>query len=266
MPIQLSLPRSGWALVTGASAGIGEEIARALACRGFNIALVARRGDRLDKLAAQLRTECGVQTLALAEDLTDAKAPERVFAWVQSQGVVIDVLVNNAGVAAYGEFCRTPLAAQLSMVQLHCQAVVALTHLFAQGMVYRARGCILIVATTTLAPAPYITSYAATKGFDLLFAEGLAEELAHHGIGVSALCPGPTATELIVDTATQSSRHKLHSARDVAVRAVDGLLTGKRYIRPSFMDKVMANLPRFLPRATVSGALEAYYRPTSSPG
>lgn len=251
-----------WALVTGASSGIGEAIATELAKRGLNLILVARRSDRLEALATHLRAAHAVDIRTLAADLTQQDSPAAIQRFTQELGLEVDILVNNAGMMAYGEFWRSDLQAQLGMVQLNCQSVLHLTHLFVQGMVARRRGKILVVATTTLAPAPYITTYAATKGFDLLFAEGLGEELSHYGIQVSTLCPGPTQTDLHIDP-NGAGDESLQSAQSVAQSAVNGLMAGQRYIRPSFMARIIANLPRFLPRATVSGGTEKFYRPSS---
>ncbi len=148
------------------------------------------------------------------------------------------------------------------MVQIHCRAVLHLTHLFLAGMVERGAGYILIVASTTLVPAPYIT-YAATKGFDLLFAEGLAEEVARYGVHVSALCPGPTQSEMLIDPdGSSTNQHRsIQSAEEVARRGLRGLAEGKPCIRPSLAAWLMANVPRFLPRATISAANEWLYRP-----
>lgn len=251
-----------WALVTGASSGIGEAIAIELAKQGLNLVLVARRGDRLQALATGLRTAHTVDVRTLAVDLTQQDAPAAIHRFTQNLGLEVDILVNNAGMMGYGEFWRSDLQIQLGMVQLNCQSVLHLTHLFVQGMIARRRGKILVVATTTLAPAPYITTYAATKGFDLLFAEGIGEELARYGIQVSTLCPGPTQTDLYVDP-NGTGHAGLQSAQSVAQSAVKGLMAGQRYIRPSLMARVIANLPRFLPRATVSGGTERLYRPSS---
>ncbi len=255
-----SISPGRWALVTGASSGIGKALAAELAARGLNLVLVARRADRLEALASTLREAHGIDAHVVVADLTEPDAPDAVYRFTRENGIDIGVLVNNAGIMSYGEFWRSDLQDQLAMIRLNCQSVLHLTHLFAAGMVERRAGQILIVATTTLAPAPYVTTYAATKGFDLLFAEGLAEELAHHGITVSVLCPGPTQTEMGMGT---DDATKIQSAQSVALRAVEGMVSGKRYIRPSFMACVMANLPRFLPRSTISGATEHHYRPES---
>jgi short-subunit dehydrogenase len=247
--------------VTGASSGIGAAIAEALAVKGVNVVLVARRSERLDALAATLRSRYAIEVMSLAADLTNPDAPKAISDVLADRLLEVDILINNAGIAAYGEFQSSQLDQQLAMVRLNCQAVVDLTHRFLPAMVARRRGHILIVATTTLAPAAYMSVYAATKGFDLLFAEGLAEEVDQYGVNVSALCPGPVQTEMLIDTDGSGAHPNLQTAQDVARKAVSGLMRGRRYIRPSFMAKLMANAPRFLPRATISGAIEAVYRP-----
>jgi uncharacterized protein len=254
-----------WALVTGASSGIGAAIATELATHGFQLVLTARRAENLDELAQRLRSLHDIDVRTVTADLAERSAPEEIFEFTQSRGIEIDILINNAGAGVHGEFWRDALASQLAMIQLHCAAVVELTHRFIGPMVERRRGKVLIVATTTLAPAPYLTTYAATKGFDLLFAEGLAEEVRRHGVFVSSLCPGPTRTGMVTELPGEGGHRKwLQPAEVVAARAVSGLLRGKRCIRPSWMAAVVANLPRLLPRATVSGATERYYRPEES--
>jgi hypothetical protein len=260
---QSEIWRGKRALVTGAGSGIGKAIAEELAAQGAHLVLTARRLDRLHELARSLRERHGVEAEVIAADLNDPQAPEQIFAAAQERNLTIDVLVNNAGLGRYGEFYASDLAAQLSMVQVHCHAVLHLTHLFLAGMVERRRGFVLIVATTTLAPAPYITTYAATKGFDLLFAEGIAEEVARYGVSVSALCPGPTTSEMVMtpDAPAGEHEHGLQAAEVVARRALQGLAAGKRCIRPSLSAWMTANAPRFFPRATISGAIERVYRP-----
>jgi len=255
--------RGKWALVTGASSGIGKAIAEELAAQGAHLLLTARRLDRLNELAESLESKHGIQAKAFQADLNDAQAPERLFAFTKEQNLTIDVLVNNAGLGRYGEFYASGLEAQLRMVQVHCHAVVHLTHLFLGGMVERRSGYILILASTSLITAPYIATYAATKGFDLLFAEGIAEEVARYGVRVSALCPGPTASAMVMtkDGASVEQHSSLQPAEEVARKGLRGLAEGKRCIRPSASAWVIANAPRFLPRGTVSGAVERAYRP-----
>ncbi len=248
------------ALITGASSGIGRAIAEKLAAAGAHLVLTARRTDRLNELGAALEPGYGIHVHSVPADLCDSHAPDRIFSFTEERNLAIDVLVNNAGLSAYGEFFASELDRELAMIQVHCHAVVHLTHLYLKRMIERHRGHILIVATTALIPAPYITTYAATKGFDLLFAEGLGEEVARYGVQVSALCPGPTASEMVI-TADGENHPSLQSAEEVASLALRGMAQGKPCIRTSMAARITANLPRFLPRATVSGMTERAYRP-----
>ena len=174
-----------WALVTGASAGIGVALAAELAAAGTNLVLTARREDRLTALARDLAAKNNIRTEICVADLADPAAPDSIFAFVRQKNLHIDLLVNNAGFGAYGEFAASDRARQIEMVQVNCSAVVNLTHLFLQPMLQRKSGDILIVASTAAFQAvPYITTYAATKVFDLYLAEGLAVELKPFGIRV----------------------------------------------------------------------------------
>src|ERR1700737_3021309 len=193
----MSGPWAGkWALITGASAGIGVALARELAAGGTNLVLTARRRDRLAGLAGELSTKHGIRTLVCVADLAQPAGPREIFAFTESKNILVDLLVNNAGFGAYGEFRKVQPERLLEMVQVNVSAVVHLTHLYLPGMIARGSGDILIVASTAAFQAvPYITTYAATKTFDLHFAEGLAEEVRQYGVRVCALCPGSTATE-----------------------------------------------------------------------
>ena len=167
-----------WALVTGASAGIGVALAAELAAAGTNLVLTARREDRLAALARDLAAKHNIRTEICVADLADPAAPDAIFAFTRAKNLHIDLLVNNAGFGAYGEFAASDRARQVEMVQVNCSAVVSLTHLFLQPMLQKKSGDILIVASTASFQAvPYIATYAATKVFDLHFAEGLAEEV-----------------------------------------------------------------------------------------
>ncbi len=182
-----------WALITGASAGIGAALARELAAGGTNLVLTARRRDRLAGLAGELSLKHGIRTLVCVADLARSSGPEEIFTFTEAKNITVDLLVNNAGFGAYGEFHKVLVDRLLEMVQVNVSAVVHLTHLYLPGMIARGSGDILILASTAaFQPVPYITTYAATKSFDLQFAEGLAEEVRHHGISVCALCPGST--------------------------------------------------------------------------
>jgi short-subunit dehydrogenase len=185
-----------WALVTGASAGIGLELASQLAAGGANLVLTARRTERLTQLAAELRERHKIQTEVFPADLAQPQAPDDVFHFTEQKRLAIEVLINNAGFGAYGYFHKTERQRLLDMVQVNVASVVNLTRLFLPAMVERRSGYVMIVASTAaFQPVPYISTYAATKGFDLLFAEGIAEEVRRHGVNVCALCPGSTESE-----------------------------------------------------------------------
>jgi short-subunit dehydrogenase len=252
-----------WALVTGASAGIGEALAVELAAAGANLVLTARRQDRLEALAAKLGKEFGIQARTIAADLEQPDAPEKIFAATEGAGLAIDILVNNAGFGYYGEFSKGEPARQAAMVQVNCTAVVYLTNLFLPRMVARKRGDILIVASTAAyQPVPYLSTYAATKVFDRYLAEALAEEVKRHGIRVSALCPGPTESEFGQVSGTPMNQMRgVQKADIVARRGLEGLVQGKSWVIPYFVGQVGVFAQRFLPRRFVARAVEKGFRP-----
>ena len=189
-----SLQRYGeWALVTGASAGIGMEFARRLAADGVNVALVARRVDRLEQLAAELGQR-GVQTRVVAADLERDGAVERIEQIVAD--LPIGILINNAGFSMVGRFDRIPREKILGMIRVNCLAVAGLTHAFLPAMKARGRGAIVIVSSIAgYQPIGYAGTYGATKAFDLMLAEALWVENRGSGVDVLALSPGPVDTE-----------------------------------------------------------------------
>ena len=185
-----------WALITGASAGIGVALAEELAAGGTHLLLTARRLDRLQDVADGLRKKYGIQTHVVAADLAKREAPQELYAFAKEKGLRIDLLINNAGFGQYGEVPEVETQRLLDMVEVNCTSVVHLTRLFLPDVIARRSGDILILASTAAFQAvPYISTYAATKAFDLFFAEGLAEEMKPHGIRVCALCPGSTESE-----------------------------------------------------------------------
>lgn len=255
--------RGSWALVTGASAGIGQAIAEQLAAEGTNLFLTARRLDRLNEIADWLRMQRGIEVETFAADLSQPDAPERIFAQTESSGIQPALLVNNAGFGLFGEFRSSDRARLLSMVQVNCSAVVALTHLYLPGMLDRRAGDILIVSSTAaFQSVPYHSVYAATKGFDLLFAEGLAEELADSGVHVCALCPGNTESEFHEragePTDVPLQRQK---ADEVARLGLEGLSNGKHTVICGFGNLVGMEIQRFLPRRLVSSVSAKIFRP-----
>ena len=252
-----------WALVTGASAGIGKALAHELALGGANLVLTARRKDRLEALAQELGAKHKIQTEILAADLAKAAAPAEIFQFTHNRGLEISLLVNNAGFGQYGEFPAIETERLLEMVQVNCSAVVHLTRLYLPGMVARRSGDVLIVASTASFQAvPYISTYAATKAFDLLLAEGLAEEMKPHGVRVCALCPGTTTSEFHeLAGHPMRSKGREQSAETVARNGLKALAAGKSYVISGFGNYLGAHLERLVPRRLVTRIAAKLFRP-----
>lgn len=256
--------REKWALVTGASAGLGEEFARQLAAAGAHLVLTARRKDRLDALADDLRRKNGVQVEVFAADLAMDGTVEAIFAFTEGRRLEMELLINNAGFGAYGEFHRIPLARQREMLRVNISAVVQLTHLYLPQMIARRRGDILIVASTAAFQAvPYISTYAATKAFDLIFAEGIAEEVRPYGVRVCALCPGSTHTEFRAVSGQPEKTFRMAESAEKVVRAgLLGLARGKTCVISGLHNKLMMESERLAPRRWVTVVSAAMFRPT----
>lgn len=259
-------PWSGkWALVTGASAGIGVALAEELASGRTNLVLTARRRERLEDLARKLEAAHKIQTKIVVADLAQADAPEKIFAFTKEQGIEIELLVNNAGFGAYGEFTSVELSKLTDMVQVNCAAVVHLTRLYAPEMVSRSHGGILIVASTAaFQSVPYISTYAATKAFDLIFAEGLAEELKPHGVRVCALCPGSTESEFAEvagQTHVAATRANRETAEKVARTGLRALAAGKSYVISGLGNYLGVLGQRLVSRRFVARVAARMFRP-----
>lgn len=254
--------RGKWALVTGASAGIGLEIAGQLAADGANLVLTARRTERLTQLAEKLIERHQVKVEVFPSDLTQPQAPEQIFQFTHDQSLPIEVLINNAGFGATGEFQKIDVRRQLEIVQVNVASVVHLTHLFVQPMVERRSGYIMIVASTAaFQSVPYLCVYGATKGFDLLFAEGISEELREHGVRVSALCPGSTATEFNQVASGRKSTRRQGSAEKVARDGLVALAAGKPMVISGLANLLAMETQRLVPRRLVTRAVARLYRP-----
>jgi short-subunit dehydrogenase len=258
-------PRTA-ALITGASAGIGSEIAGELARRGHTVVLVARRLDRLQELAGRLADEHGVRAEALPCDLSDAAARERLPAQVDDLDLDVEILVNNAGFATSGAFHEADPARELEQVRVLVEAVVALTRAFSPGMVERGRGAILNVASTAgMQPIPYNAGYSAAKAYVLTFSEALHQELRGHGVTVTALAPGPVDTDfwdisgwevrsgVSFDRAVGPARITPQEAARAGVRGLDH---GERVVVPGLPMRTAMLAARYLPHAIKLPALE----------
>lgn len=254
--------------ITGASSGLGEGFARALAAQKQNLLLIARRGDRLSRLAAELAERHGVHVETLALDLSQPDAAARVTDAAAAAGLVIDQLINNAGFGLRGAFAELDLPRQREMIALNCTALVALSHAVLPGMIARRRGGILNVASSAaFQPGPWMAVYYATKAFVLSFSEALHEEVLPHGIRVAALCPGPTRTEF-GDVAAMSDSalfQRFAVGPESVVR--DGLaaLAGNQAVKVSgALNTVMAQSIRFTPRVLarrIAGGLQKSRQP-----
>lgn len=257
--------RDKWALITGASAGIGKALAEELAAGGTNVVLTARRVERLEELARTLSGKYKIRTEIVAADLAEGGAAEKIFNFTRGKDIFVELLVNNAGFGQYGEVPEVETQRLLDMVQVNCGAVVHLTRLYLPEMLQRKRGDILILASTASFQAvPYISTYAATKAFDLLFAEGLAEEMKPHGIRVCALCPGSTESEFH-DIAGQSglaSMRKRETAEKVARTGLAALAAGKSSVISGWKNFLGAHSQRLAPRRLVTRIAGNLFRPT----
>ena len=253
-----------WALVTGASAGIGVAFATQLAAGGTHLVLTARRGDRLEELSRKLKDAHGIQTEIFVADLAQPDAPEQIYSFTRQKGIAIDLLINNAGFGQYGELTQVKPQRLLDMVQVNCTAVVHLTRLYLPDMIARRRGDVLILASTASFQAvPYISTYAATKSFDLLFAEGLAEEMRPHNIRVCALCPGTTESEFhaVAGQEQFTGKHRMETAEKVARTGLQALAASKSHVISGLGNYLGANVQRIVPRRTVARIAASMFRP-----
>lgn len=252
-----------WALITGASAGIGLALAEELASAGANLVITARRIDRLESLADRLRSSRNIRVEVLPADLASPTSPTQIRAFTDAKSISIELLINNAGFGAYGPFHQSSLERQLEMVQVNCTAVVNLTHLYLAEMVARRHGDILIVASVAgFQAVPYISTYAATKAFDLRFAEGIAEEVRRYAVHVCALCPGSTATEFR-EVAGQPERtfRGAETAEKVARTGLLALAAGKSSVISGFKNRVSVEGQRLTPRRLVTRIAASMFEP-----
>ena len=243
-------------LITGASAGLGIDFARQLSARGHRLVMVARRKDRLDKLAAELGN-----ARAVAADLSEAGAAARLMADVAANGEQVTCLINNAGFGLWGRFAKLDGKRQRQMIDLNCGAVVELCHAVLPTMIERGDGAILNVASTAaFQPGPGMATYFATKAFVLSFSEALHEEVRKLGVRVTALCPGPTATEFgdVAGFKGGGIFEKLTASSESVVAAgLKALDRNRAVVIPGLVNKAGAAAARAAPRALVRKATAA---------
>ena len=244
------------ALVTGASGGIGEELARLFAADGHDLVLLARSRDKLARLSEELEGKHGIAACVVVSDLARPEAPQEIFEELTAGGVTVDALVNNAGFGSYGLFAETDLKQELEMLQVNVVALTHLTKLFLPAMLARRRGYVMNVASTAaFQPGPLMAVYYASKAYVLSFSEALSNECEGTGVRVSALCPGPTETGFVAAAGMGDSKlfdRAVMDARTVAEAGYRGLLDGKAVVIPGFRNNLLARSIGFFPRGLVT--------------
>lgn len=246
------------ALITGASSGIGLELAKIHASHGGDLILAARRIDLLENLKKEITDKFGVDVFVIEKDLARPGAALEIFEAVEGKGIEIDYLINNAGFGLYGKFEDQDPAELRRMIELNITTLTELTHIFLPSMIKRGSGRIMNVASTAAFQAgPLLSVYSATKAYVLHFSEGVANEINHTGVTITAFCPGATATGFQEVAHIQDSRlvkgKKLPGAGPVALYGYKAMLKGKKVAIPGFMNATMAAATGFLPRVWVTG-------------
>lgn len=255
------------ALITGASSGIGEAFAEALAQRKNDLVLVARSEDKLNKIAQQLQADFGINTEVIVQDLTLPQAGKTVLDRVKQKGLVIDLLINNAGFGDYGPFVDRSLSKQMEMIQLNITALVELTGLFLPEMKQRDRGGIINISSIAgFQPLPYMSVYAATKAFVLNFTEAIWAENKDSGVNILAVCPGATESQFFKEAEFPSSfgganMNSLTPAEDVVKEALKALDKNQSTIvTGGISNQLLVNVPRFVPRDMLVSAVEKQFK------
>ncbi|MDD7804516.1 MAG: SDR family oxidoreductase [Endozoicomonas sp. (ex Botrylloides leachii)] len=248
--------RDKTALITGASSGIGWELAALFAEQGINLILVARRKKELSHLQHLLKSKHGVSVTFIACDLTKENAVRRLYDEISMLNVHIDYLVNNAGVGDFAEFTHSTWNKNKYMIDLNIKALTELTGMYIPHMVHKGYGRILNVASTAaFQPGPLMAVYYATKAYVLSFSEAIAEEVKHTGITVTALCPGPTESEFLKASCMEGVRlidkRQMPSSREVATFGYNAMMKGKVVAIHGTLNYLMVNLNRFFPRQLI---------------
>ncbi len=248
----------GYALITGASGGIGMELARVFASKGHSLILTARSTDKLEALKEELEKKYSIRAEVITKDLSRPGAPKELYLEILAKKLEVSILVNNAGFGIYGHFSETDLSSELEMLQLNIVSLTELTKLFLGPMKLRKSGKILNLASTAaFQPGPVMACYYASKSYVLSFSEAIDNELKGSGVSVSTLCPGPTESDFQVraDINMNISLFKasgIMSAVSVAKAGYEGLMKGKRVIVPGLINKITPLGMRFLPRVLVT--------------
>jgi short-subunit dehydrogenase len=257
---------SNSALVTGASSGIGAAIAAELASRGYSLALVARREERLRSLAAELASDHGIDADVIACDLADPAERDRLIDELRVRGRAVELLVNNAGFGHQADFAPSPRERMVEMVRLNVEAVVDLTSRFLGPMVEKGRGGVINIASTAaFQPLPGSAVYAASKAFVLSFSEAIRTELRGSGVTVTAVCPGPVKTEFTEVAGVGGVEERTPgavwmTAEEIARHAVDGAERDRRVVVPGTLNRATALAGQHSPRAVALPLISRIWR------
>ena len=254
-----------YTLITGASTGIGYDLAKLAAAEGKNLVLAARSGEKLSQLAEELTGNYNTDVITVAVDLSQDEGVTKLITSIDSANVVVDTLINNAGFGDFGDFSKADLEKNMEMIRLNISALTRLTHVFMQGMLERRNGRIMNVASTAaFMPGPGMAVYYASKAYVLSFTEAVARELKNSGVTVTALCPGPTDTSFA--RAAGLGKSLLHhvlppaTAMEVAKSGYQAMMKGKTIEIPGIVNKMTALTPRIAPRRLVRSLIHSIHK------
>jgi uncharacterized protein len=244
------------ALITGASNGIGLELAKIHASKGGDLILVARNKAKLDELKMELESQCKISVYTIGKDLSVENAAEEVYDETKKQNIQVDYLINNAGFGDYGHFVDTEWNKELQMINLNIKTLTLFTKLYLQDMVERGSGKIMNVASTAaFQSGPLMAVYFATKAYVLNFSEAVNNEVKNEGITITALCPGATKTNFQSAAAADKSKlfnnKNLPNPKQVAQYGYKAMISGKTIAIHGFLNRILVNSVRFTPRAIV---------------
>lgn len=246
------------ALITGASSGIGYELAKLFAQNNYNLVLVGRNEDTLKQTAREMTEQSGsIHVHTIVADLFEPEAAQQVYDKTREMGITVNVLVNDAGQGEWGRFAKTDLRREVSLVQLNIVSLMSLTKLYLPDMLERQEGKILQLASSvSKAPSPYLAVYAATKAFVLSFTEALAEELKETGVSITALQPDATDTDFFHKAKAENTviykERKLYSPEEVALAGYEGLMKGDVTVLPGFANKAQAAVNTIMPDSAIA--------------
>lgn len=247
-------------LITGASQGLGYEFAKIFAQNKYNLVLVARNIEKLKNIAQELKKKYNVGVKIIQKDLSLPKSPQEIYEELQKDSIEVNILINNAGFATYGEFAQTDLQQDLNEIQVNIVSLTHLTKLFVPNMIKRKKGKILNVSSVAgFFPGPFMSVYYASKAYVLSLSEALHEELKGSGITVTTLCPGPTKSGFAKRAnlpALELFKNGIMDANRVAYEGYKGLMKGKSVVIPGAKNKMQVNLLRFVPRSIVAGIVK----------